>query len=88
MPRVELAEIAGGTPAENAATVRAVLAGDAGPRHATSCCSTPARRSSPRATAADLAAAVERAGEAVDSGAAAGVLDRLVVLTDELAPAG
>ena len=47
--------------------------------------STPPPRSSPRAAPTTSAAAVERAREAIDSGAAEGVLERLVRLSGELA---
>ncbi len=85
--RVELAEIAGGTPAENAATVRAVLDGTPGPGRDVVLLNAGAAILA-AGDGGDLAAAVERARGAVDSGAARGVLDRLVVLTNELAPAG
>jgi len=82
--RAELAAIAGGTPAENASTVRAVLSGDAGPARDVVALNAGAAILA-GGGAHDLAAGVERAREAIDSGAALGVLERLVRLTTELA---
>lgn len=75
--RCELADLAGGQPPENAAAVRAVLAGEEG-----------AKRSATVLNAAfvlvaaglvdDPAEGVALAGETIDSGAAAGRLDALV----------
>ena len=59
--------VAGGTPRGNAATTRAILAGEPGPR-ATSPCSTPAPRSTPPACADSLREGVDAAREAIDSG--------------------
>jgi anthranilate phosphoribosyltransferase len=76
--------IAGGEPEENAATVTGVLEGKGGP---------PRDVVALNAGAAilvgggseDLAQGIERAGEAIDSGAAREVLRRLVELSGELA---
>ncbi|MGE4123068.1 MAG: anthranilate phosphoribosyltransferase, partial [Solirubrobacterales bacterium] len=76
----ELADIAGGTPAENAATVRAVLAGEAGPPRDITLLNA-AAAIYVGGLAADLSESVERAAAAIDSGAAAGVLERLVAAT-------
>jgi anthranilate phosphoribosyltransferase len=82
--RSELSAIAGGTPGENAETVRSVLAGDPGPaRDVVAVNAAAAILAAGRAH--DLGAAVERAHESLDSGAAEGVLERLVRLTAELA---
>jgi anthranilate phosphoribosyltransferase len=83
MRRAELEEVAGGSPEENATASRAVLAGEQGPRRdlvvlnagAAICVG---------GRAADLAGGVEMAAEAIDSGAARGVVDRLVATTAAL----
>ena len=84
MPRVDLAAIAGGAPEGNAAVVRGVLAGEPGPARDVVALNAGAAILAAGA-AHDLAAGVERATEALDSGAAEGVLGRLVALTDRLA---
>jgi anthranilate phosphoribosyltransferase len=76
----ELADVAGGTPAENAAVVRAVLAGQAGPPRDITVLNA-AAAIYVGGLAADLSEGVERAAAAIDSGAAAGVLERLVATT-------
>ncbi len=76
----ELAEVAGGTPAENAAVVRAVLAGEPGPRRDLVLLNA-AAAIYVGGLAGDLTEGVQRAAESIDSGAAAGVLDRLVAAT-------
>jgi anthranilate phosphoribosyltransferase len=82
--RTDLTAIAGGSPAENAAVVRGVLAGDPGPaRDVVAINAAAAILVAGRAH--DLGAAIERAREALDSGAAEGVLERLVALSSELA---
>jgi anthranilate phosphoribosyltransferase len=79
-----LEAIAGGEPAENAAVVRGVLAGEPGPARDVVVLNAGAAIMA--AGGADgLREGVERAKAAVDSGAAAQVLDRLVALTAELA---
>ena len=82
--RAELSAIAGGEPAENASIVRSVLAGDPGPARDVVVLNAGAAILA-GGGAHDLAAGVERAREAIDSGAALGVLERLVRLTRELA---
>jgi anthranilate phosphoribosyltransferase len=84
--RVGIAAIAGGSPEENATVVRAVLAGDPGPARDVVMLNAGAAILA-AGGAHDLGAGVERAGEAIDSGAAQGVLERLVGLSAELAPA-
>ena len=84
MPRVDLTAIAGGAPDHNADVVRGVLAGEPGPARDVVVLNAGAAILAAGA-AHDLAAGVERATEAVDSGAAEGVLGRLVALTGRLA---
>ncbi|CAN5495050.1 anthranilate phosphoribosyltransferase [soil metagenome] len=77
-------EIAGGEPAENAEVVSKVFAGEQGPAHDISVLNGGAAIFV--AGGADsLAAGVERANDAVASGAAADVLERLAARTTELA---
>ena len=76
LERVELAAVAGGSPEENAAVTRAVLAGERGPARDLVVLNAGAAIYVGGA-AADLGSGIERAREAIDSGAAAGVLERL-----------
>ncbi|MBS1878275.1 MAG: anthranilate phosphoribosyltransferase [Actinobacteria bacterium] len=76
----ELADVAGGTPAENAAAVRGVLAGEPGPRRDLTLLNA-AAAIYVGGLVADLGEGVARAAEAIDSGAAAEVLDRLIATT-------
>jgi anthranilate phosphoribosyltransferase len=76
----ELADVAGGTPAENAAVVRGVLAGEPGPRRDLTLLNA-AAAIYVGGLASDLSDGVERAAEAIDSGAANDVLGRLVSAT-------
>ena len=80
--------IAGGEPEENAAVDRGVLDGRAGPAARRRRCSTPAPRSSSAAAPTTSRGGSSGAREAIDSGAARDVLDRLVELTGELAGVG
>jgi anthranilate phosphoribosyltransferase len=80
----EVDKIRGGTPDENAATVSRVLDGDDGPARDVVVLNAAAAIVVGRG-AVDLAAGAERAREAIDSGAAYGVLARLVKLSGELA---
>ena len=82
--RVGLDSIAGGSPEDNAATVQSVLGGDPGPAREVVCLNAGAAIVA-AGVAHDLAAGLERAREALDSGAAKGVLERLVRLSGELA---
>ena len=82
-PRTGLPAIAGGDPQQNAATLRSVLAGEPGPAR-TSCINAGAAILA-AGGAHDLAAGAERAREVIDSGAAEGVLERLIRRTAELA---
>jgi anthranilate phosphoribosyltransferase len=83
--RAEVGEIAGGAPAENAATVAAVLEGDSGPARDVVVLNA-AAAILVGGGAEDLSGGIERARQAIDSGAARDVLTRLVQLTGELAP--
>jgi anthranilate phosphoribosyltransferase len=76
----ELEAVAGGSPAENAATVRAVLAGEPGPPRDLTLLNA-AAAIYVGGLAADLEAGVAKAEEALDSGAAAKVLERLIAAT-------
>ena len=78
-----LDEIAGASPEENAAVVRGVLEGEAGPAREVVALNAGAAILAAGA-ADDLAAGVERAREALDSGAAREVLARLVESTATL----
>ena len=82
--RVELSAIAGGSPEQNAAVVRSVFAGDRGPARDVVLLNAGAAILA-AGNAHDLGAGVERAAEALDSGAAEGVLERLARRTGELA---
>jgi len=77
---LELSQIAGGTPAENAAATRAVLAGDPGP-HREIVLLNAAAAVYVGGLAADLEDGVGKAAAAVDSGAAANLLDKLIAAT-------
>ncbi len=77
-------QITGGTPDENAATVMRILAGEGGPPRDVVLLNAGAAIVV-GGGAADLEAGIERAREAIDSGAAREVLDRLVKITGELA---
>jgi anthranilate phosphoribosyltransferase len=76
----ELDAIAGGTPEENADATRAVLAGESGPRRDIVLLNA-AAAIYVGGLAADLSDGVAKAAEAIDSGAAAGVLERLIAAT-------
>ncbi|HXV51682.1 MAG TPA: anthranilate phosphoribosyltransferase [Solirubrobacterales bacterium] len=82
--RVGLSAIAGGSPEQNAAVVRSVFAGDRGPARDVVLLNAGAAILA-AGNAHDLGAGVERAAEALDSGAAEGVLERLARRTGELA---
>ena len=76
----ELESVAGGTPEENAAAVRGVLAGEPG-RAATSSLLNAAAAIYVGGLAADLDEGVAKAAAAIDSGEAGTVLERLVAAT-------
>jgi anthranilate phosphoribosyltransferase len=83
---IDAAAIAGGTPAENAATTRAILSGADGPARAVALVNAGAAIYA-AGRAESIAAGVEAARVAIDSGAAAAALERYVALSNELAPA-
>jgi anthranilate phosphoribosyltransferase len=76
----ELTDVAGGSPEENAAAVRGVLAGESGPRRDLVLLNA-AAAIYVGGLAADLSEGVAKAAEAVDSGAAAQVLERVVTFS-------
>ena len=76
--------VAGGTPAENAATTRAILAGEPGAARDLALLNAGAAIYAAGRTSS-LAEGVASAAEAVDSGAAAQTLERYVRLSEELA---
>jgi anthranilate phosphoribosyltransferase len=80
LSRAELEDVAGGSPEENAAASRAVLAGEPGPRRDLVLLNAGAAIYV-GGRAADLAEGVERATAAVDEGAARRLLDRLIAAT-------
>jgi anthranilate phosphoribosyltransferase len=80
----ELEDVAGGTPEENAAVVRAVLAGETGP-HRDFVLLNAGAAIYVGGQAETLAEGVAQAGAAIDSGAARELLDRLVAATAALA---
>jgi anthranilate phosphoribosyltransferase len=77
--------VAGGTPDENAATTRAIVAGEAGPRRDLAVLNAGAAIYA-CGRADSLEAGVRFAEAAVDDGAAAAALERFVARTCELAP--
>jgi anthranilate phosphoribosyltransferase len=83
--RGKVDEIAGGDPADNAAIARAVLDGEPGPGLEVVALNAGAAILA-GGGADDLAGGVERAREAIASGAARDVLERLVTRSGELAP--
>ena len=82
----DLHEIAGGEPEENAATVRAVLEGNPGPARDVVLLNAGAAILV-GGSAGDLREGIGQAREAIDSGTASDVLDRLIGLTGELSAA-
>jgi len=76
----ELERVGGGTPEENAAVTRRVLAGEPG-AHRDLVLLNSAAALYVGGLAADLADGVARAAQAIDSGAAANVLERLIAAT-------
>jgi anthranilate phosphoribosyltransferase len=75
-------ELVGGTPAVNAEAVRRVLAGDRG-AHRDIVVLNAAAGLVVADAASDLAAAIPMAAESIDSGSAARVLERLVVISND-----
>ena len=82
LERAELGDVAGGTPDENAAATRAVLEGEKGPKRDLVVLNA-AAAILVGGKAGDFAAGVVAAQEAIDSGAAAAVLARLVSFTGQ-----
>jgi len=78
-----LEEVAGGTPEENAAVVRAVLAGEPGPRRDLALLNA-AAAIYVGGLASDVDEGVAMAAEAIDSGAAGNVLERLIATSAAL----
>ncbi|MDX6606695.1 MAG: anthranilate phosphoribosyltransferase, partial [Solirubrobacterales bacterium] len=78
--------IPGGEPADNAAVVRSVLDGETGPARDVSILNAGAAIYV-AGGAADLQEGIAKAGEAIDSGAARDVLDRLIARSRELSGA-
>jgi anthranilate phosphoribosyltransferase len=76
----ELDSLAGGEPAENAAATRAILAGEPGPKRDLVLLNAGAAIYV-GGLVPDLEAGVAKAAEAIDSGAAANVLERLIAAT-------
>jgi anthranilate phosphoribosyltransferase len=81
--RGTVADTAGGDPAANALLVRAVLAGEHGPRRDVVLMNSAAALLAAGAVP-DLAEGVVRARESIDSGKALETLDRLVATTQRL----
>src|SRR5262249_12955191 len=79
----ELEDVAGGSPEENAAAARAGLGGELGPRRGPGLLNAGAAASL-GGQAEALAAGVEKAAAAVDSGEASGLLERLIATTAKL----
>jgi len=86
LPRAPEGAIAGGTPEANAEVTRRILAGEPGPQRDLALLNAGAAIYV-AGRAEDLAEGVAQARATVDSGAAADALERLVALTDRLAPA-
>jgi anthranilate phosphoribosyltransferase len=84
LARAELEDVAGGSPEENAAASRAVLAGEQGPRRDLVLLNAGAAIYV-GGHAASLAEGVERAAGVIDGGAARELLERLVATTAGLA---
>jgi anthranilate phosphoribosyltransferase len=84
LPRSRFEDVAGGTPADNADTVRRVFAGEPGPRRDLAVLNAGAAIYA-AGRVDSLHDGVRAAEEAVDDGRAAAALDALVALTQELA---
>ena len=89
LPRVSLADLKGGDPAANAAALRAVLAGQHGAYRDIACLNAAAGLCV-AGRVPDLKAGLDLACQALDTGAARRILDRLVRVSQAsaLAPAG
>jgi anthranilate phosphoribosyltransferase len=82
IPRCSVEELRGGTPEENAAAIRSVLAGENGGRRSAILLNAAAAIAA-GGHAADLREGFELAREAVDSGAAAERLERVIAFSRE-----
>jgi anthranilate phosphoribosyltransferase len=85
VPRCRPEELAGGSPADNAATVRAILAGAPGPKREAVLLNA-AGAIAAGGHAVDLPEGYRLAAEAVDSGTAAARLEELIAFTHEEVP--
>lgn len=85
LPRAAFADVQGGTPEHNADVARRVFAGETGPRRDL-CALNAGAAIYVAGRAGTLEEGVRAAESALDSGAAAAALERLVTLTQELAP--
>jgi anthranilate phosphoribosyltransferase len=86
LPRARPEELAGGTPADNAATTRRIFEGEPGPQRDLAVLNAGAAIYV-AGTVDGLEEGVRAAEAAIDDGRAAAALERLVALTQELAPA-
>jgi anthranilate phosphoribosyltransferase len=92
LPPASVADLRGGDAAQNAAVVRAVLAGERGPvrdivlLNAAAALAATAGVAGPEAVVPALTDGYARAAEAVDSGAASALLDRWIEVSRRLAP--
>ena len=77
LARAPVADVAGGTPAENAALIRSVLSGEPGPQRDIVVLNAAAGLVA-SGTSSDMWEGVERARQSIDDGAASRALDRLV----------
>jgi anthranilate phosphoribosyltransferase len=84
LPTSTFDAVAGGTPEQNAAATRAILAGEDGPRRDLALLNAGAAIYA-AGRAASLQEGVAAAAAAIDSGAAANTLERYVRLSEELA---
>lgn len=84
LPRATLADLAGGSPAQNAAITRAILAGERGPRRDIVLLNAAAALFVAEA-AGTLAEGLERAARSIDEGAAAARLEALCAATQAAA---
>jgi anthranilate phosphoribosyltransferase len=84
LPAASFADVEGGTPEQNAATTRAILAGESGPPRDLAMLNAGAAIYA-AGHAASIGEGVEKAAKAVDSGAAKDTLERYVRLSEELA---
>ena len=86
VPRCDPDELRGGSPEENAEAIRAVFAGEEGGRRSAVLLNA-AGAIAAAGHAADLREGLDRAREALDSGAAAERLDELIAFSLEEVPA-